>query len=96
MQHWVKCLSLVIGNIKMAGKTPKALSFEAAVAELEQVVADMESGKLPLEDSLAAYQRGTELLKQCRTRLDDAQQQVRVLEDGVLKNFADIPKAADA
>ncbi len=80
----------------MAGKTPKALSFETAVAELEQVVADMESGKLSLEDSLAAYQRGAELLMQCRTRLDDAQQQVRILEDGVLKNFTDTPKAGDA
>lgn len=80
----------------MAAKIPKALSFEAAVAELEQVVADMESGKLSLEDSLAAYQRGAELLMQCRSRLDDAQQQVRVLEDGVLKNFADTAKAGDA
>ena len=80
----------------MAGKTPKALSFEEAVAELEQVVADMESGKLPLEASLAAYQRGAELLTQCRTRLDDAQQQVRILEDGVLKNFTDSTKAGDA
>ncbi len=85
-----------MGIIKMAGKTPKALSFEAAVAELEQVVADMESGKLSLEDSLAAYQRGAELLNQCRARLDDAQQQVRVLEDGVLKNFTDTAKAGDA
>ena len=80
----------------MAGKTPKALSFEAEVAELEQVVADMESGKLSLEDSLAAYQRGAELLNQCRARLDDAQQQVRILEDGVLKNFTDAAKAGDA
>ena len=80
----------------MAGKTPKSLSFEAAVAELEQVVADMESGKLSLEDSLAAYQRGAELLAQCRSRLDDAQQQVRVLEDGVLKNLTDGAKVGDA
>lgn len=72
----------------MAGKSPKAPTFEAALAELEQVVADMESGKLPLEESLAAYQRGAELLKQCRSRLDDAQQQVRILEEGTLKNFA--------
>ncbi len=82
--------------IKMAVKTPKALTFEAAVAELEQVVADMESGKLTLEDSLSAYQRGAELLAQCRTRLDNAQQQVRVLEDGVLKNFNESAKAGDA
>jgi len=72
----------------MAGKSHKTPTFEAALAELEQVVADMESGKLPLEESLAAYQRGAELLQQCRSRLDDAQQQVRILEDGTLKNFA--------
>lgn len=72
----------------MAGKAPKTPSFEAALAELEQVVADMEGGKLSLEDALAAYQRGAELLQQCRSRLDAAQQQVRVLENGVLKDLA--------
>jgi exodeoxyribonuclease VII small subunit len=72
----------------MAGKSHKALSFEAALAELEKVVADMETGKLSLEESLAAYQRGAELLQQCRGRLEDAQQQVRVLENGTLKNFS--------
>ena len=72
----------------MAGKSHKTPTFEEALAELEQVVAEMESGKLPLEESLAAYQRGAELLKQCRSRLDDAQQQVRILEEGTLKNFA--------
>jgi exodeoxyribonuclease VII small subunit len=82
---------------QMAGKSQKTLSFEAALAELEQVVADMESGKLPLEESLAAYQRGAELLRQCRSRLDDAQQQVRILEDGTLKEFAgDSAKREDA
>lgn len=72
----------------MAGKSHKALSFEAALAELEQVVADLEAGKLSLEDALAAYQRGAELLQQCRGRLEDAQQQVRILEDDMLKNFS--------
>ncbi len=72
----------------MAGKSQKAMSFEAALAELEKVVADMESGKLPLEESLAAYRRGAELLQVCRAHLSDAQQQVRVLEEGVLKNFS--------
>jgi len=64
------------------------MSFEAAMAEIEQIVADMEAGKLSLEDSLAAYKRGAELLSFCRARLEDAQQQVRVLEDGVLKDFS--------
>lgn len=58
------------------------------MAELEGLVNDMEAGKLSLEDSLAAYKRGAELLSFCRTRLDDAQQQVRILEDGALKPFA--------
>ena len=78
----------------MAAKSPKtsgsakAPSFEAALAELEKVVAEMETGKLSLEQSLAAYQRGAELLGQCRSKLEDAQQQVRVLESGILKDFS--------
>lgn len=75
------------GQLKKTG-APKAPGFESAVAELEQIVADMEGGKLSLEDSLAAYKRGAELLTFCRTRLEDAQQQVRVLEDGMLKEFS--------
>jgi len=43
---------------KTQAKSHKTPGFEAALAELEQVVADMESGKLSLEDSLAAYKRG--------------------------------------
>jgi exodeoxyribonuclease VII small subunit len=72
----------------MAGKSQKMLGFESAMTELEQLVADMEAGKLSLDDSLAAYKRGAELLSFCRSKLDDAQQQVRVLEDGVLKDFS--------
>ena len=68
-------------------KNAKAPTFESALAELEEIVADMEGGQLPLEKSLAAYTRGAELLKFCQTALQDAQQQVKILEDGVLKNF---------
>ena len=85
----------------MAGKSQKNLSFESALSELEQVVADLEAGKLSLEDALAAYQRGADLLQQCRGRLEDAQQQVRILEEGTLKNFtpvgaSDAGKSSDA
>jgi exodeoxyribonuclease VII small subunit len=72
----------------MAGKSQKSLGFESAMVELEQIIADMEAGKLSLENSLAAYKRGAELLSLCRTQLEDAQQQVRVLDEGVLKNFS--------
>ena len=68
-------------------KPAKPPTFESALAELEEIVSDMEAGQLPLEKSLAAYTRGAELLKFCQTALQDAQQQVKILEDGVLKNF---------
>jgi exodeoxyribonuclease VII small subunit len=62
-------------------------TFESALAELEQIVASMEAGQMPLEQSLAAYKRGAELLTFCQAALQDAQQQVRILEDNVLKSF---------
>ena len=62
-------------------------NFEAALAELEEIVATMEGGKLALQESLASYKRGAELLQYCQATLKDAQQQVQVLEKGVLKAF---------
>ncbi len=62
-------------------------SFEAALAELEKIVADMESGKLSLEQTLAAHKRGLELAQYCQSLLAQAQQQVKVLEEDALKNF---------
>jgi exodeoxyribonuclease VII small subunit len=49
------------------------LKFEAALAELEQIVQNMEGGRLPLEESLAAYRRGSELLRHCQQQLSDAE-----------------------
>ena len=48
----------------------------------------MEDGQLSLEESLSAYKRGAELLKVCQAQLADAQQQVKMLEAGALRNFA--------
>lgn len=69
-------------------KSPKPQSFEAALAEVERIVAAMEAGQLPLEQSLAAYKRGAELLKYCQSQLLEAQQQIKVLEAGTLQNFS--------
>jgi exodeoxyribonuclease VII small subunit len=63
-------------------------TFESALTELEGIVARMEEGQLSLEESLSAYKRGAELLKVCQAQLADAQQQVKMLEAGALKNFA--------
>lgn len=62
-------------------------SFEAASTELENIVAAMEAGQMSLEASLAAYKRGVELLQYCQGQLQNAQQQVRILEDDMLKKF---------
>lgn len=75
-------------------KPPK--SFEAALAELEAIVQGMEGGKLSLEDSLSAYQRGAVLLKFCQNALAVAEQKIQVLEAGGLREFsgnADNPQA---
>lgn len=65
------------------------LDFETALHELEDLVAKMEEGELPLEQSLAAYQRGVGLVRICQDRLAKAEQQVRVLEGELLKPFND-------
>jgi exodeoxyribonuclease VII small subunit len=66
-------------------KDNTSLTFESALAELEGIVGAMEGGELTLEQSLASYQRGAELLKFCQATLAQAQQRVRILENGELK-----------
>ncbi len=56
------------------------LGYEQAVKELERLIADMESGKFSLEETLLAYKRGAALLKHCQGVLAQVEQQVRVFE----------------
>lgn len=62
-------------------------SYEAALSELETLVADMEAGQLPLAQLLSRYQRGAELLAYCRAQLDAVEQQIKVLDNGALKSW---------
>jgi exodeoxyribonuclease VII small subunit len=55
-------------------------NYEEAVAELELLIAEMESGKMSLEANLAAYKRGTQLIKLCQKLLDQVEQQVKIFE----------------
>jgi exodeoxyribonuclease VII small subunit len=66
---------------------PAGLTFESALEELEDLVARMEEGKLPLEESLAAYQRGAQLIKFCESRLADAQARIAVLDGDQLRDL---------
>jgi exodeoxyribonuclease VII small subunit len=70
-------------------ETPIAseMKFEAALAELEELVQSLEGGRLPLEESIAAYRRGSDLLKHCQQQLSDAERKIQVLEDGALRDF---------
>ena len=64
-------------------------SYGEAVQQLEQLIGALEGGQLPLEDLLGQYQRGTELLRYCRERLQAVEDQVKVLdEQGGVKPWA--------
>lgn len=54
-------------------------SFEANLAELEAIVARLEAGDLPLEDSLELFEQGIKLSRECRERLAKAERRIEVL-----------------
>lgn len=62
-------------------KSASPKNFESALAEIESIVARMESGQLPLDEAIAAHKRGTELLLYCQKYLAEAEQQIRVLSE---------------
>lgn len=63
----------------MAKKEQEPLSFEQSVGQLEQIVAAIESGQIGLEESLARYEQGMELVKHCRGILDRAEKRIELL-----------------
>jgi exodeoxyribonuclease VII small subunit len=75
----------------MATKAPKndvaapPVSYEAALEELQNLVAQLEDGQLPLDQLLSSYQRGAQLLQFCRARLDAVDVQVKQLDGNELK-----------
>jgi exodeoxyribonuclease VII small subunit len=60
-------------------------TYEDAMRELEQLVGRLESGEMPLEQMLAGYQRGAQLLQWCRDKLQAVEDQIKVLDGGALK-----------
>ena len=57
----------------------KAPSFEEAMADLQQIVADLEDNSLGLESSLAQFERGIGLLRKCHAFLEQAEQKIEIL-----------------
>ena len=60
-------------------QSDEAPSFEASVAELQQIVSQLEDGSLPLEDSMSQFERGISLLKNCYQVLEQAEQRIEIL-----------------
>ena len=56
-----------------------AMSFEEAMAELEHVVKQLETGDVPLEDSIRLYERGDALKKRCESQLKSAEEKVAAI-----------------
>ena len=76
---------------------PTIKDFEAALAELDAIVKKLEEGDLPLEQSLALYERGVQLSRFCHARLEDAERRIEILtERGELKPAPGALTADDA
>jgi len=58
------------------------LTFEAAIARLEEIVKSLESGNTPLDTSLSLFEEGVSLVKYCNRKLDTAEQKVKILTTG--------------
>ena len=61
----------------MSEENVSEISFEKAMAELEEVINKLEYGEVPLEDSIKLYERGAELKKICEAKLKEAEQKVK-------------------
>ncbi len=62
-------------------------TYEAALQELEQLVARLESGQMPLDELLSGYRRGAALLALCKDKLQAVEDQIKVLDGGQLKTW---------
>ena len=67
------------------------ITFEEAVARLEQIVRAMEEGKLSLDESLAVFEEGIALVRFCNGKLESAEQRVRVLLSGADGSMTEAP-----
>ena len=81
----------------MARKDATDKKFESALEELEQVVEQLESGELSLEDSLSAFEKGVGLVRFCNQKLNDVEKKIEMLvkdKEGrlQLKELAELPK----
>ena len=68
-------------------KSPDPKTFEEAIKRLETLTQAMQNSEMPLEEALAAYQEGNELVKYCQTKLAEVEQKLQVLDADGLKEL---------
>ncbi|MGB4882325.1 MAG: exodeoxyribonuclease VII small subunit [Neisseria sp.] len=68
-------------------KSAAPKSFEEALSRLEVLTQAMQSSEMPLEEALAAYQEGNELVAYCQTKLAEVEQKLQVLDADQLKEL---------
>ena len=66
---------------KSSGNKTEEMNFEQALAGLTTLVEKLESGELPLEESVAAFEEGVKLTRRCEALLDSAEQRLQVLDE---------------
>jgi exodeoxyribonuclease VII small subunit len=80
-------------------RKPREAGFEGTLAELEELVARMEAGDLPLDEALRSFERGVQLTRECQNALQAAQQRVQILTQrasgAAVEDFA-VESAGDA
>lgn len=69
-------------NVDLMNNTEKEISFEAALARLEQIVRTLESGEISLDSSISLYEEGVRLVGICNSRLSNAERRIKILVDG--------------
>ena len=84
----------------MARKDASDQKFESALEDLEQVVEQLESGELSLEDSLSAFEKGVGLVRVCNQKLNEVEKKIEMLvkdKEGKLqlKALTDLPEKDD-
>jgi len=82
----IQCL-LFAPPVSDMKKSPAPKTFEEAIKRLETLTQAMQNSEMPLEEALAAYQEGNELVKYCQTKLAEVEQKLQVLDADGLKEL---------
>ncbi len=66
----------------------QSVSFEQAINELEEIIKKLEEGRLPLEEAVISFERGTELKKICEEKLKNAQLKIEMLNSEQVESYS--------